>query len=64
MSQTILSPYISDGEINLPKDKFLTLDPDAVKDAFVTEVLENHSIALPVRKVTEQEAIDDFRALC
>lgn len=68
MADTFLTPFIADGEINLKGEDFLAIKEkytqEALADAFVTEVLENHSIRVPMKTLTEQEAREDFLALC
>lgn len=68
MKPTILSDYILDGNIDIPADDFAKLNEsftqDEIKDAFVTEILENNSIDLPTKPISKQEAADDFLALC
>lgn len=66
--ETFLGKYIDNGNVNISSGDFASINEeytkDEVKDAFVVEVLENHSIDLPTREINERDAKEDFLALC
>lgn len=66
--ETFLSSYISNGNIDIPSTEFQSLSQkytqEEIKEAFATEVLQNHSIEVPTKIITEKEAEEDFKNLC
>jgi len=62
----LLSSYVVDGEINISPNEWTVLNMTETKEDIIellSRVIDEFDLPMPMRKITEQEALEDFRAL-